>query len=407
MTLAPPAGRVLVVGGGIAGSAAAWEARRNGARVMLFGLGPGASALTSGAVHGRGFGLAGGTPRHRAAGSRAPGESPALSTDLEAFAEALGLWTLPSGGCWLATQSGVCLEADGHDRAVLDLQGVAGGQVGVVEAGPGNWDGASLALALSSSPWARQTGTRFVPVSVGACADGEHRVPVADFAALHDEPGRVARLGDSLRKAGGSLDGWLLGPWLGSRTSPTSELEARAEKPVGETTSLPGETAGVRLEGRAAALVRDSGAEVLRGGAVSITEKENAVEIYVESSSGGQHHTGDAAVLAVGGVLSGGICMSSLSEVGAGKGAFRLSVEVPAGFELGGMAEGPVSSQFGVDLLELGLGALARVGIRVHEARVMGGSRVFAAGDGVAERPRTVLEAAGSGLLAGRAAALS
>jgi len=51
-----------------------------------------------------------------------------------------------------------------------------------------------------------------------------------------------------------------------------------------------------------------------------------------------------------------------------------------------------------------GLGALERVGIAVEGAKVRGQSVLFAAGDAVAERPRTVLEAVRSGIAAARAA---
>jgi len=111
----------------------------------------------------------------------------------------------------------------------------------------------------------------------------------------------------------------------------------------------------------------------------------------------------DAAILCIGGVVAGGL---SLAEPGAHDGgrAFTLSLEVPATLELDGRELDEPSTLFGIDLESRGLEALDRVGIAADGARVRGQERLFGAGDAIAGRPRTALEAARSGIAAARAA---
>jgi hypothetical protein len=61
------------------------------------------------------------------------------------------------------------------------------------------------------------------------------------------------------------------------------------------------------------------------------------------------------------------------------------------------------SSARGVDLQGLGFGALERVGVRVARDGAVA-PRLFAAGDVVADRARTVLDAVHAGIVAARAA---
>jgi hypothetical protein len=86
-------------------------------------------------------------------------------------------------------------------------------------------------------------------------------------------------------------------------------------------------------------------------------------------------------------------------------GAFSLSLEAPAELRLDGRDVGLVAGSEGADLVALGMAALERVGVRVtSEQQLPEQAGLFAAGDVVAARPRTALEAIGAGLRAAEAA---
>src|SRR5262245_13038048 len=95
--------RVIVVGAGIAGTAAAWSARRRGAEVTIVSAGAGASALGSGAVDD--------APWERLARASAvlgaPIPASATASDLADFVADLALWDVPASAmCWIPTAAG-------------------------------------------------------------------------------------------------------------------------------------------------------------------------------------------------------------------------------------------------------------------------------------------------------------
>ncbi len=382
---------IAVVGGGLAGVAAAWAARRAGVEVTVFHAAPGATALSSGAVH-------------RAAPGR-PSQTSEPNDELSAFVEALGLWAMPPAGALIATQSGVVLPAEGHDRALLDLRLVEGRSILLPSGGPLAWDGLGLAAALAASPWARATRTTFRAVSVagpGAWSDvwagvAPHAAAVA-LARHAERAGAVDALAAALGEAASSAEGWLLGPWLGESKSLADELGVLLGVPVGETTSLPGETAGFRLERATRALTERIGARRERALVTAVADGARDVRL----TCGETERVFGAVSLAMGGPLAGGVTLA-----GSGDGrAFCLGLAAP-GVELAldGEPAERCSSRLGPDFVELGLGALERVGVVLEGARARGTERLFAAGELVAARPRTVLAAVESGLAAGRAAA--
>ena len=425
--------RVIVIGAGVAGVAAAWEAAKQGAQVTVLRAAPGSSALSSGGVHGA---LAKTEARVRPlplAGSEPPsffpdsGQAREPDPDVVAFCDALGLWTLTSGGCRVATQSGACNEATGCDRAILDLETVRGRTVGVVDGGPRSWDAPGLAASLSDTEWAKETNTRFVPVPVEATRhDAEASFPTVDFAELHDDPDRAgwlaARLADALSTAKAtaseSLEAWLVGPWLGLLPGTLVQLRELVGIPIGESASMPGETAGRRFELRSEQLLSDVGAsaEVVR--VRTVRQTRTGVEILTRDGAEVATRRADAVVIATGGIAAGGIRMVTAAEAARAAPSFRLGLELEGEGEpiprhpdlvLGGQPVGPASSVFGSDMLELGLGALERVGLSLdHDtARVAGFARVFAAGDVAAPGCGTALSAASEGLIAGRSACLA
>ena len=240
--------RLLVIGGGAAGTAAAWCAVRSGIDVTLVHHLPGATELYSGAVM---------------RGPSAP--TLTMDDDVRGFVRALGLWSVEPRGHRVATGSGVVRVAHGVDHALLDLEPLAGLRIAVAEVDREHYDGKSLACALGASPWARETRTRFDPVRVDLLRrEQERRYTHHDFAELHDSAERIEWLAERLGRASLSHDAWLLGPWLGLEPGAIAHLRLALLRPVGETTSLPGGAAGDRFRHARDQLLAEIGVRVVR-----------------------------------------------------------------------------------------------------------------------------------------------
>jgi anaerobic glycerol-3-phosphate dehydrogenase len=375
--------KVLIVGAGFAGLAAAFAARRAGASVSVVHQSLGASALYAGVVDGQ-------------TATRDAAEAAALRE----LAAALGLRLSPQ--TVVATREGVVRPAGGADSSVLDLAPLAGKRVGVVDVPRDDWDAPLLTRCFSESDWARSTGTRFELISLELLEKShQRRVSSFDFAASFERAERPAWLVELL-KAHAGPDAWLFGPWLGVKRTLAVELSAALGVPVGEVTSPPGGVAGARFEARRDSLLRALEVELIAGRVVDVQSGGSALVLALEAA---REVSGDALVVASGGFVAGGIALSG-----------ALSGAEPAGFELtiGGLpavqARGElarsVSSLFGVDLAARGRRLLESVGLPVSaQGAVSGASRVLAAGDVVAPDPPCVGHALLSGLRAGAAAA--
>ena len=375
--------KVLVLGAGFAGVAAAFAARRAGASVRVVHAGAGASALYAGSVDG---------PALPEAGAQA--------ASLQQLALALGLRL--SAGTILATREGVVRPSAGADAAVLDLAPLAGKVIGLVDVPRDDWDGPLLRRSFAESAWARATATRFELVPLDLLERSfQRRVAPYDFASSFERAERPAWLAEVLKSHAGP-DAWLFGPWLGVKRELGRELTASVGVPVGEVTSPPGGVAGARFEARRDALLNSLEVEVVAERATGVRQAPDGVALQL---TGGRELLADALVLAVGGFVSGAVRL-----VGA------LSGSKVAGFELGltglpaiqarGEPGRPVSSLFGVDLAARGRQLLERVGLAAsHRGEVQGAVRVFAAGDLLAPEPPSVGHALRSGLEAGVAAA--
>lgn len=368
--------RVLVVGAGFAGVAAAFAARRAGASVVVVAAGPGGSALYCGAVDG--------------AAAALPGE----------LSSALGLHL--SAGAHVATREGVVRRCSGADRALLNLAPLAGKRVAVVDVPRDDWDGPLLARSFASSVWARSTGTRFDLVPLPLLEKShERRVSAYDFAAGFERPERPAWLAALLKEHAGP-DAWLFGPWLGLKRPLAAELSLSAGVPVGEVTSPPGGPAGARFELRRDALLASLGVERVAGRVTGVSASSGKLALQLEA---GADILGDALVLASGGFVGGGIVLSGALS-GAEPAGFRLSIRGLPPVQLLGETAEPASSLFGVDLAARGRGLLERAGLpTLGDGRVSASSPVFAAGDVVGPVPPSVGQALESGLRAGSAAA--
>lgn len=367
--------KVLIVGAGFAGVAAAFAARRAGAEVTVVDAAAGASALYSGVVDG-----------------------PSATAPPELTA-ALGLRLISD--TVLATREGVVRAATGCDDALLDLSPLAGKRIGMVDVPRDDWDGPLLVRSLQHSDWARQTGTRFELVPLELLEKShQRRVGAYDFAASFERAERPAWLA-ALLKAHAGPDAWLFGPWLGLKRSLSAELTASAGVPVGEVTSPPGGAAGARFELRRDALLGSLGVERVRSSVTEARVLDREVALRLER---GDSLRGDRLVLACGGFVGGGLELTGALS-GAEPAGFQLVIRgLPAVRAHGDLAP-PVSSLFGVDLAARGRGLLERVGLPVSDdGRVSGSPRVFAAGDVLGLHPPSVGQSLSSGFRAGRAA---
>ncbi len=402
--------RVLVIGAGIAGLAAAFRARRRGLETIVVGAGAGASALGGGAVDDvpweerrRAMRVLGGLMRVRA-----------LGPEVAAFSEALGVWDLPAEGelaPLVATVAGRLRPARGRDRGLLDLASLPEGTRVLLPRAPrGGWDADGIARTLEAEPLSRRAGLRFVPVDIQVLryAD-EARINDGDLAMRHDDPVRLAwlaeRLREGLAKAGAGAV--LLGSWLGVNEARAAELSARVGVPVGEALVGVGSAAGLRFEAARDRLLASLRAEVVTDRVKALRTEGGRVTVTLLR---GGPITVDAVVLASGGLVGGGIVYAPPEhEAGddlpsQGAVPYRLSVDMAVSFSAGARQLDVVASMQGPELdvtawpTAARSGVLEAVGVQCTEGRLAPG--VTAAGDVVAGRPRTLLEAVAQGLRA-------
>ena len=379
--------KIAIIGGGIAGAAAAFEIARQGGRATVFHHLTGSSGLYSGALDFQPWDQLG------AIGT--------LSADLGEFSKQLGAWELGVASRHVATLEGNVRSARGADSALLNLELCAGKRVAVVDLERDDWDAPLLAKSFASTAWAVQTQTQFFAARATVLEKGfEHRISDYDFAALHDPPERALALQAALLESRVSADAWLFGPWLGIERALAQELSAALGLPVGETTSAPGGAAGARFEqardrllGRIANVERGQLISVERNGAgYRLHLRDRPIELF------------PSAILATGGVAAGGVALERSFERRGGTG-FRLSFAAPVALELDAEVVEGVSSLASVDFAERGLDALLKVGIATRaDGSVLDNPGLFVAGDAIAGRPRTALIAAQSGLQAARSA---
>lgn len=290
--------KVLVLGGGIAGTAAAYRAAEHGASVFLVSAGAGASVLSSGALDdlpwedlaraesiarralavSRNDAASDKEPEGPASALSAGADTPApwlrarpLRPGVDAFAAALGTWRIPSPGAplpRLATLAGRTRPARGHDLATLDLATLQTGTIAVPRVDRAAWDADSLASFWSADPFARSHGLRFVPVDASLLRfDGEDRIADADLASRHDDPARVGWLAERLREAFSRArltpTAVILGPWLGIDSPRAQALSDRLGIPCGEALASTGSPAGLRFARARDRLLAKSGVRVI------------------------------------------------------------------------------------------------------------------------------------------------
>jgi len=398
--------QVVVVGAGACGTAAAYAAAQSGARVCVVGGRPGATSLGSGALDDR--------------SASAQGDDRAA---VRAFVDALDIWELASEACFVATSSGVVRKANGKDCAVLDLGCVSSGVVAVLDTARRGWDATILSKAWTDDPWSRARGLRFEPVRVEVLRFADEAwLPAPDLAGRHDDPERMEWLAERLTRAPELRDksAIVMEPWLGVRAKVAHELKRQLGMPVGEPLSMPGGAPGLRFELARDDLLARSGVArtVRRALAVSMGPDKSGPRVELDSGVLGA----DAVILAVGGLVGGGIGWASAagidpSGVVATDQGFALSLVCNASLALGGKRLLPAGSPRGALFETFAWSGqpsscgFERVGVwtdaagRVRDADGRTLDWLYAAGDAVADAPRTLLQAIRSGLAVGALAA--
>ena len=382
--------RVVVVGSGIAGTAAALAARSAGAEVVLVRGRPGATSLGSGALD----------------GDAAP--SAAAGTILEA----LGGYVL--GDAVLASTSGMLRRARGRDRALLALP--EGGTVLVPQCDHPRWHAPTYARAWNASPLAHQRKLHFTAVKVSMLRTTEERsMGDVELAMRFDDDARVAYAAERLREAlpsTGTVKAIALPPWLGAQRARAEALSARVGVPCGEVLGDPAGPAGERFEASRDRALEAAGVEVVAAWVTRIERQGRALLVHAD---GAAPLRGDTVVLATGGILAGGVVYSPSEAILSTamppnpRPIFTLPIDVDVRLGLDGKPLGMPGSMFGIAPEALAWPfsdepALERVGILTdHDGRAS--PAIFVAGDIVEGRRRTWLEALESGAHAGTLAA--
>lgn len=382
--------RVVVVGSGVAGTAAALAARRAGAEVVLLRGRPGATSLGSGALDG----------------------DVALTGEARAILEALGGYVV--GDALLATTSGVLRTTQGRDRALLALPD--GGTVLVADCGHPRWHAPTYVRAWNASPLAHQRALHFVAAKVSMLRTTEERaMSDVELAMRFDDDARIefaaARLREVLPSTG-SVKAIALPPWLGARQARAEDLSTRVGVPCGEVLGDPAGPAGERFDAARDRALRTAGVDVVGAWVTRVERRDRALYVH---ATGAAPLRGDSVVLATGGVLAGGIVYSPSEAILSTalppnpRPIFTLPIDADVRIGLDGKPLGMPSSMFGVAPESLAWPfsdepVLERVGILTdHDGRAAPG--IFVAGDIVEGRPRTWFEALVSGAHAGTLAA--
>lgn len=395
-------GRVVVVGAGIAGTAAALAARAEHADVTVVSIAAGATVLTTGAI------------------DDAPWEDGRPATALDdasrAVLDALGGYVVRDARALVATTAGTLRPARGADASLLDLATLPRKSlVGCPVFERESWDGHRLARSLAQTREARDGELGFVAVPASLLVHADERViPDVEIAARHDAGERLATLAERLREAlrGTRCDAFLLPPWLGTTAPRAAELASAVGVPCGEIIGLPPSPAGFRfMHARDRALLA-AGACRIEARVTAVVRTEAGLVAHVE---GGEPLGATAVVLATGGLIGGGIAYAPSEALLATalprhpQPAFVLTLDADVSLGVHGRPLVVPGSMFGVQpetitwpmhdspILE-SVGVLTLGDLRAADV-------VFAAGDTLADHPRTFLDALASGALAGRGAA--
>ncbi len=368
--------KLLVVGGGVAGAAAAHRAVTSGIDCSWLLGGLGATSASSGVLDW--------------CWERGQSEQRTLTASERAFVDSYG-WQLPEKGVCVASCDGAIRRAAGCDAAVLDLERARGGVVLVIDLPRPGWDAQLMCRGLSETVWARTSGTRFVPLSLDAAALG----PIAEMlhdagdlefarAVTEDASALLAALTKALAGAERAR-AVLFGPWLCTDARLTQELSGALSIPVGETTSPAFGVAGARFETSRQRWLEACGVQHRPTWLESLRVEDRRVV----AAFGSEQREFDAAVLAIGGVSGGGLALDEQNQV-------RVSAELipPAQLRARQLPLLSPGSMWGLEYQALGPELFEAIGLQVA---VRERKRLALAGDVEPDLPRTMLQAMRSG----------
>ena len=376
---------VVVVGAGVAGTAAALAAARAGARVTVIDGGTGASTLWTGAVD--------------EVDADTAAETSAIAAELGVV---LGQVTLMTTGAHARA-------AAGREASLLDVHAPTrvASNVGVVRCARPGWS----ALAVE-----RAAGPGFFALDAVVLRHVDERtLSDAEFAARHDDDARLGWLAERLRegitRSGHVPTALLLPPSLGATRSRAGDLARLVGLPCGEAMGLPGGPCGLRFEAARDAAFAREGVTVLRGRARSVAREGAIWRVEVD----GQVIAASALVVAAGGLLGGGLeyqpseALEAAALPPRATPPFACTIAGPLPVGAHGRPLELPGSLFGIPPEDLAWPLardplMERAGILCDDdGRVERG--LYAAGELVADLPRTWLHALSTGRRAGAAAA--
>lgn len=368
-------GRVLVIGGGISGTAAVHGLTSKGTACLWVRGTSGATSATSGALDWVA------TSSHT--------QPTALSPELISLGERLA-WRLPKAGTTVATWDGAIRPARGSDAAVLDLTAHRGGVIGVLDCGRLGWDAEGFCAALNETRWAKESASTFLRLEaifdrLDPNASKTDRQIAETLAAGRES--WLEKLHTALAAAPRKPEAVLTGPWLATDTTTVPELSAAVGIPFGETLSAAWGLAGVRFDAAREAVLGPL-VECVDGHTSRLEANADSVTATLASPDA-RALTADRCVLAIGGFAGGGIELGPNNRVRA-----SLQTGGALAWQLDGRPWLHPASPGGLDVQSLGLSALERLGF----APAGPGALIAAAGDIVADSPRVMLRAAQSGL---------
>ncbi|GAC1351290.1 MAG: hypothetical protein NVSMB1_02890 [Polyangiales bacterium] len=402
--------RVLVVGGGFAGVAAAVTARAEGADVTIVTGRAGASALGCGAYDLEGWRVKG-------------GDRASIPEEVRSFLEHAEA-PIVVEDAHVVTPHGVLRPARARDLQVLPVP--ASRAVIVIPRVPVvGWDADAIAASLQETFALQPSSDRCAAHVVDATLlfhKNEMRMPIADVAAAHDDPARadwlVARLKEALQRAP-SANVILLPPILGIAPTTVARIRTQILMPIGEALGEPGGPAALRHAHWTRVELRRAAIDRIDRDVACVSQRGARVD--------GVEHEADRIILAIGGAAAGGLLYGTSENEGGGETPPRAQTWLRASVTIErAETEEPVvlfhrgaplleaSSLFGGDPSEFLLDAspaLLQAGFAVDSRATVidrRGDRVpwlFAAGDVLQATPRTALSAIERGIRAGRAAA--
>lgn len=280
--------RVVVIGAGAAGLAAATRLRERGANPVLISAGVGASGLSSGA------------------GDLSPWTDPHPETPSDAvvaFVRALGLFD--RGGV-VATAEGFVRPATLVGARVLNLAEFRGKKIGIADFPRADFRPQALARQLNVSPWAVSTETRFeVATLPGVVEEQELKFPLAAFGRLFDDDERLFKLKEAVSTLSSDVEALLVGPFLGSgRTN----IESRGVF-IGETLGPPDGSFGRRFERARVEFCLGLGLQVRTEWVEQLALEDEQVRLTIRDAQGGARGTlwADRVIVATGGIIGHGV----------------------------------------------------------------------------------------------------